>query len=590
MSSGSYMFHSKEVGQALGLQFSQISTVFAAKVMIEHDKLTAMIKEAISQMGPSTNVRSNGKLRGMIQLGEERLQAISEFTKQYRKQYGLESDADRIDRILAAADRLDVAITEAKRASDSNQWEQERAAKAGQPYSSPARYASNMGVHWNQPAAGRATSNQQYGSGRGTLSPPLDSSPLAAEPQRAAPAAAGPGGRPRGFLRDPMDDEVGGRPSVAFGSNMRGAALQSAFGMAQNSVRAANFDDVPVGTHRERTPPRSTRSGGGGYDDVPVGRAAAPPAAARNLDDVPVGRGGGGAPRNLDDVPVGGGRNAPIPLDEVPVGAVRRGGIALDIGLDSHGSEPPQRAGAAVRAPPSRFQRPASSALTTKAAEVVTVVEPPKRGPPASLRARLEARTANAVVPTATVADAPPRSDNGGAVSRDEEVPRSLNDELPLPTSGRPIDDVSRPAAAAAASALARKPPGSFGSGGVRSAFSTGVTGGSRFYSAPRHQNVTLQSIEDVLDFESECRMELFATARAQLLEIIAQAMHDAYVWHRRIVNTERGVKERPGRLTVTPTRSEYSIWSFVVVAPVLLLIGAFIVLPIYTAMRKVVG
>jgi hypothetical protein len=95
----------------------------------------------------------------------------------------------------------------------------------------------------------------------------------------------------------------------------------------------------------------------------------------------------------------------------------------------------------------------------------------------------------------------------------------------------------------------------------------------------------------NVEDEEELCRVALIAAARGQLMGILAQAIHQGGDNLRRAEHASRGyVAERAPRRTVHASKAEYQAWSFILVAPILLLAAAFFMLPIYNAFQRLTG
>lgn len=78
-------------------RWTSLTTVFAGRCISEHDKFIAYFDCQIEHYASRhSNARSNGKLRGLKQIAEGRIDAINKFIAEHRRLYG-DFDKDRID-------------------------------------------------------------------------------------------------------------------------------------------------------------------------------------------------------------------------------------------------------------------------------------------------------------------------------------------------------------------------------------------------------------------------------------------------------------------------------------------------------------
>lgn len=103
--SGRQMIAGEHDPQSFGLRFANLSTAFEARCTQEHDRLIKMLRDTISTSSHSTNFRTNGKLRGLVKLCEERALRIDKFISDHERMYGI-SDADRLDTFRRVVARL----------------------------------------------------------------------------------------------------------------------------------------------------------------------------------------------------------------------------------------------------------------------------------------------------------------------------------------------------------------------------------------------------------------------------------------------------------------------------------------------------
>ena len=86
-------------------RFSPLSTIFAGRCLSEHQRFIDLLESTVASATEHTTVRSNGKLRGLVDIAEERIDAIENFIHSHLKIYG-DVDADRVALFRMTIDRL----------------------------------------------------------------------------------------------------------------------------------------------------------------------------------------------------------------------------------------------------------------------------------------------------------------------------------------------------------------------------------------------------------------------------------------------------------------------------------------------------
>ena len=109
-------------GQGINFRWTQLETGYVGRAIEEHERYLRYLKNATTTMSPNATVHTNGRLRGLLTIGHERVRELRKFVEEERHMYGPVYNRDKLAQLEGLAVRLAAAVKEGEQVSHSSEF------------------------------------------------------------------------------------------------------------------------------------------------------------------------------------------------------------------------------------------------------------------------------------------------------------------------------------------------------------------------------------------------------------------------------------------------------------------------------------